>query len=350
MPTIENMMKLSAFDFSLPSELIAQSPVKIRDRSRLMIIDRQSGNIEESEFRDFVKYLYPDDLIVLNNTRVFPARLYAKKEDTGGKVEILLVHPIKKGIWLCMIKGKVRVKQKLVFAPCRLSGTIEGKEEDGKWSVRFEWEGDFFELLQKYGQMPLPPYIKRPSPLNRDQKRYQTVFARHTGAIAAPTAGLHFTKRLLNQIKKKGVKMAFVTLHVGPGTFKPIREEVIENHKMDEETYCVMPDDLKMISTTKNNAKRIIAVGTTTTRVLETIYRNGTPTFTILQGWTDLFITPGFQFKVVDALITNFHLPLSTLFILVCAFGGYDLIREAYNLAIKKRYRFYSYGDAMFII
>jgi S-adenosylmethionine:tRNA ribosyltransferase-isomerase len=343
------MMKLSAFDFSLPSELIAQNPVQIRDRSRLMIIDRQSGHIEEGEFRDIVKYLYPEDLLVLNNTRVFPARLLAKKEDTGGKVEVLLIHPIEKGFWLCMIKGKVKVKQKLIFAPKKLSGIVEGKEGDGKCKVRFEWEGDFFNLLQKYGQMPLPPYIKRPYPLPQDQKRYQTVFAQHTGAIAAPTAGLHFTNRLLNQIKEMGIEMAFVTLHVGPGTFKPIREKVIENHKMDKEIYCVMPKDLKMIMTAKNSARRIIAIGTTTTRALETIYRNDKPPLTTLQGWTDLFITPGFRFKVVDALITNFHLPLSTLLILVCAFGGYDLIMKAYKLAIKKRYRFYSYGDAMFI-
>ena len=197
--------------------------------------------------------------------------------------------------------------------------------------------------------MPLPPYIKRPNPLPQDQKRYQTVFAKHTGAIAAPTAGLHFTSRLLNKIKDMDIEMAFVTLHVGPGTFKPIRENEIEDHKMDKEIYSVMSEDLKMITTAKNSGRRIIAIGTTTTRTLETIYKNGAPTPSTLQGWTDLFITPGFRFKAVDALITNFHLPLSTLLILVCAFGGYDLIMEAYNLAIKKRYRFYSYGDAMFI-
>ncbi|MGA1864213.1 MAG: S-adenosylmethionine:tRNA ribosyltransferase-isomerase, partial [bacterium] len=194
-------MKLSAFDFSLPSELIAQNPVQIRDRSRLMIIDRKSGRIEEGEFRDIVNYLYPKDLMVLNNTRVFPARLHATKEDTGGKLEVLLIHPIEKGFWFCMIKGKVKIGQRLVFDPKRLSGIVESKEGDGKCKVRFEWEGDFFSLLKKYGQMPLPPYIKRPNPLPRDQKRYQTVFAKHTGAIAAPTAGLHFTSRLLNKIK-----------------------------------------------------------------------------------------------------------------------------------------------------
>ncbi|MGA1842687.1 MAG: tRNA preQ1(34) S-adenosylmethionine ribosyltransferase-isomerase QueA [bacterium] len=342
-------MKLSAFDFSLPSELIAQNPVQIRDRSRLMIIDRKSGHIEEGGFRDIVNYLYPKDLMVLNNTRVFPARLHATKEYTGGKLEVLLIYPTEKGSWFCMIKGKVKIGQRLVFATKRLSGIVEGKEGDGKCKVRFEWEGDFFSLLEKYGQMPLPPYIKRPNSLPLDLKRYQTVFAKHTGAIAAPTAGLHFTKRLLNKIKGMGIEMAFVTLHVGPGTFKPIRENEIEDHVMDKEIYSITPKDLKMITTAKNSGRRIIAIGTTTTRTLETIYQKGTPTLSSLQGWTDLFITPGFRFKAVDALITNFHLPLSTLLILVCAFGGYDLIMEAYNLAIKKKYRFYSYGDAMFI-
>jgi S-adenosylmethionine:tRNA ribosyltransferase-isomerase len=275
--------------------------------------------------------------------------LHAIKEDTGGKLEVLLVYQTEKGFWLCMIKGKVKIGQRLIFVSKKLSGIVEGKEENGKWKVRFEWKGDFFDLLNKYGQTPLPPYIKRPRPLPLDQKRYQTVFAKHTGAIAAPTAGLHFTNRLLNKIKGMGIDTAFVTLHVGPGTFKPIREKEIEDHKMDKEIYNIIPKDMKMIMTAKNNARRIIATGTTTTRTLETIYQNGPPSFSILKGWTDLFITPGFQFKAVDALITNFHLPLSTLLILVCAFGGYDLIMEAYKLAIKKRYRFYSYGDAMFI-
>ncbi len=226
-------MKLSAFDFSLPSELIAQAPAKIRDRSRLMIIDRRSGCIEECKFSEIIHYFSPDDLMVLNNTKVFSARIYGEKEETGGKIEALLVHPIQKGVWLCLIKGKVQIGQRLIFVPNRFSGVVISKEGDGRCKLRFEWKGDFFELLQKHGQIPLPPYIKRDRPLPQDTKRYQTVYAQHTGAVAAPTAGLHFTDNLLKQIKKNGVDTAFVTLHVGPGTFKPIREEVIENHKMD---------------------------------------------------------------------------------------------------------------------
>ena len=343
-------MKLSEFDFSLPQELIAQKPAQTRDRSRLMIVNRQSGNIEEGEFRSIISYLQTDDLLVLNDTRVFPARLHGKKEETGGKVEVLLLNPIEEDQWLCLIKGKVWVGQRLIFARNSLFGTVICKEEPGKWQIRFEWEGNFFELLQKYGQMPLPPYIKRSSPSSEDLKRYQTVFAQHTGAVAAPTAGLHFTKSLLKKIKGKGVQTAFITLHVGPGTFKPIREEEINNHKMDEEIYCVNEIALERIKKAKERGGRVIAVGTSTTRVLETIYLYGSPLESSLEGSSDLFIFPGFQFNATDALITNFHLPCSTLLILVCAFAGYDLIMNAYKIAIKKEFRFYSYGDAMFII
>lgn len=343
-------MKLSAFDFSLPKGLIAQKPAKIRDHSRLMIVDRRSGIIEEGKFRDIISYLRPDDLMVLNNTKVFPARLKGKKTETGGNIEILLINPIEEGTWLCLIKGRMRVGQGLTFVPNGLSGTVISKEGAGKWQVRFEWEGDFFELLQKYGQVPLPPYIKRPSPVVEDVQRYQTVFAEHTGAVAAPTAGLHFTDTLIKRIREKGVETAFVTLHVGPGTFKPIREEDIHKHKMDEEAYSVSKKDINRINAAKGEGRRIIAVGTTTTRVLETLYLKGDPPGSKQEGWSDLFITPGFHFNIVDALITNFHLPRSTLLILVCAFSGYDLIMKAYSLAIKKGFRFYSYGDAMFII
>jgi len=343
-------MRLSRFDFSLPSELIAQKPARIRDRSRLMIIDRKSGHIEEAVFREIIHYLHADDLMVLNNTRVFPARLLGKKDETGGRVEVLLVHPIEEGTWACMIKGTTRIGQRLIFAEGQLSAIVEEKTGDGICRVRFQWEGDFYDILNKYGQIPLPPYIKRKQPLPEDRKRYQTIFARHTGAVAAPTAGLHFTDDLLNRIREIGVNLAFVTLHVGPGTFKPIRTEMIEDHEMDRETYSIRAEDLEEIKKAKDAGRRIISVGTTSTRVLETIYQKGPPPETTLDGWTDLFIKPGFRFNVVDALITNFHLPLSTLLILVCAFGGYDLMMRAYNLAIKKRYRFYSYGDAMFII
>ena len=344
-------MKLSEFDFFLPPDRIAQSPAPIRDQSGLMIIDRKSGRIGEGQFKDIIRYLYPDDLIVLNNTRVFPARLLGEKEKTGGKIEALLVQPLSETLWVCLIKGKVCSGQRLIFAQGQLSGFVEGKERDGGYKIRFEWAGNFSELLEKHGQIPLPPYIKRKQPLPQDHVRYQTVFARHMGAVAAPTAGLHFTQNLINQIKQKGVKMAYVTLHVGPGTFKPIREDAIERHKMDQEAYFIRPQDLQVIIQTKDKGKRVIAVGTTTTRVLETIYQGPLPRapFKTMEGWTGLYITPGFRFQVVDALITNFHLPRSTLLILVCAFGGYNLMMKAYRTAIQKHYRFYSYGDAMLI-
>jgi len=342
-------MRLSAFDFSLPSELIAQEPATIRDRSRLMVIDRATGSIADCEFRDIVAFLRPDDLIVLNDTRVFPARLSGIKEDTGGKVEVLLVHPVDEGSWHCLVKGRVSAGQRLVFARGTIAGDVVEKGGDGTCTLRFIVEGDLFDVLQKHGQIPLPPYIKREHPLPHDHSRYQTVFARHWGAVAAPTAGLHFTDELLDSIRGMGVDIAAVTLHVGPGTFKPIREEAIERHVMESEAYRIRPEDRAMIVSAKDAGRRIIAVGTTTTRVLETLYMKGAPHCAPLEGWTDLFITPGFRFNAVDALVTNFHLPRSTLLILVCAFGGYDLIMRAYHRAIEKGYRFYSYGDAMFI-
>ncbi|MBN2372756.1 tRNA preQ1(34) S-adenosylmethionine ribosyltransferase-isomerase QueA [bacterium] len=343
-------MKLSDFDFSLPEGLIAQQPSSIRDHSRLMIVDRKTGNIEEGRFMDIINYLRPGDLMALNDTKVFPARLKGKKTETGGSIEILLINPLDKKTWLCLIKGRVKPGQELIFVPDVLSGTVIDKEGTGKWLVRFEWEGDFIAVLQRYGQVPLPPYIKRPDPSKEDTKRYQTVFAEHIGAVAAPTAGLHFTEELMKKICEKGVVTAFVTLHVGPGTFKPIIKDDILKHKMDIEKYSVSGKDIDLIDTAKKEGRRIIAVGTTTTRALETLYLKSPPPKGSKQdGWTDLFIVPGFHFKIVDALITNFHLPRSTLLVLVCAFSGYDLIMKAYDLAIKKGFRFYSYGDAMLI-
>ncbi|MGA1795043.1 MAG: tRNA preQ1(34) S-adenosylmethionine ribosyltransferase-isomerase QueA [bacterium] len=342
-------MELSAFDFSLPSRLIAQKPAPVRDRSRLMIVDRATGDITECEFRDIVAFLCPDDLMVLNDTRVFPARLCGIKEDTGGRVEVLLVHPVNKGRWHCMVRGRIRAGQRLVFAGGAIAGEVVEKQGDGTCTLQFLVEGDLFEVLQKHGQIPLPPYIKREHPLPEDRARYQTVFARHWGAVAAPTAGLHFTGELLERIRGMGIEIAAVTLHVGPGTFRPIREEAIERHIMESEAYRIRPEDHAMIVSAKEAGRRIVAVGTTTTRVLETIYLKGTPSLAPLEGWADLFITPGFRFNAVDALVTNFHLPRSTLLILVCAFGGYDLIMSAYRRAVEKGYRFYSYGDAMLI-
>lgn len=342
-------MKLSAFDFSLPKRLIAQNPSRIRDRSRLMIVDRRSKTIEEREFRDIIEYLNPEDLMLLNNTKVFPARLFGEKRDTGGKVEALLVNQLDEANWVCLVKGKVKIGQDLVFAKKNLFGRIIADEGAGRWRIHFRWDGDFYDLLHRYGQLPLPPYIKRGSPLPEDLRRYQTVFAQHSGAVAAPTAGLHFTDDLIKKIRKQGIEIAFITLHVGPGTFKPIRTEDITEHRMDKESYSVDPEVIEKISRAKNIGKRVIAVGTTTTRVLETIYKNKASSESRLQGWTDLYITPGYTFKAVDVLITNFHLPRSTLLILVCSFAGYDLIMKAYRLAIERGFRFYSYGDAMFI-
>lgn len=342
-------MKLSDFDFSLPQESIAQKPVTERDCSRLMIIDRQSGRIRECLFKDITRYIASNDLLVLNNTRVFPARLYGEKAGSGGKIEALLISQTGEGEWLCLIKGKVKIGQLLRFAQSNLSARVLSKEEEGRWQLHFDWEGDFFGLLQRYGSVPLPPYIKRDESCHEDKERYQTVFARHTGAVAVPTAGLHFTDSLLKKISQKGSQIAFVTLHVGPGTFKPVRTRHIEWHRMDGEKYSIAPDDLESISVAKKEGKRIIAVGTTTTRVLETICVDRGFNQASLAGVTNLYITPGFRFKNVDKLITNFHLPQSTPLILVCAFAGYELTMKAYRQAVERGFRFYSYGDAMLI-
>ncbi len=343
-------MNLSCFDFPLPSELIAQRPAGIRDRSKLMVVDRRSGKIHEAEFRDIIHYLFPNDLIVLNNTKVFPSRIYGEKEETGGKIEVLLVEKKEGKEWISLIKGKVKVGQRLIFAKKRLSAIVIDQEGAGKWLIRFETDEDLLDIMNKYGQTPLPPYIKRDTPLSYDKIRYQTVYAKQTGAVAAPTAGLHFTKNLIKKIMEKGVEIVFVTLHVGPGTFRPVKTADINNHKMDKEAYSVSEEAVEKINKAKKSGRRVIAIGTTTTRVLETIYLKGIPKISGIEGYTDLFITPGFRFKAVDALVTNFHLPRSTLLILVSAFSGYDLIMKTYKMAVEKGYRFYSYGDAMFII
>lgn len=335
-------MKLADFDYYLPKELIAQQPLSNRDESRLLVLYRKDKKIEDKVFSDIIEYLEPDDTLVLNDTKVFPARLVA----VDG-IEILLIKNYQGKIWEVLIKHarKIKVGTKLKFGD-ELAGEVIGEK-----CIKFEYEGDFFEILDKIGKTPLPPYIKR-KVVDTDTEQYQTVYARHRGAIAAPTAGLHFTKELLKKISAKGIKLAFITLHVGIGTFSPIRKEHIIEHHMKEESYEISREAAEIINQTRG---RIIVVGTTTVRTLETVnskFEIQNPKFKVVpsSGVTDLFIYPGFKFKVTDMLITNFHLPKTTLLLLISAFAGRENILSAYQHAIDKKYRFYSYGDAMLII
>ncbi len=341
-------MKLADFDYYLPKELIAQYPFVNRDESKLLVLHRSDKKIEDKLFRDIIEYLETDDTLVLNDTKVFPARLFG----VDG-IEILLNKNYQEQVWEVLIKHarKVKIGAKLQFGDELIGEIIEKKGSRGY--IKFEYEGDFFEILDKIGKTPLPPYIKR-DPVESDIEQYQTIYAKHRGAIAAPTAGLHFTNELLKKISDKGVKLAFITLHVGIGTFSPIRKEHILEHHMEEEYYEMSSDAAEIINQTKG---RTIVVGTTTVRTLETVVRNPkskiqNPKFKVApsSGVTDLFIYPGFEFKVTDMLITNFHLPKTTLLLLVSAFAGRENILSAYQHAIDKRYRFYSYGDAMLII
>lgn len=347
-------MKLSDFDYNLPEELIAQHPADERDSSRLLVLDRKSGKIEHTIFRNITDYLSPSDLLVLNDTSVFPARLIGRKKKTGGKVEVFLLKEISKNKWeiLSNCKGD-KTDLEVIFGDDELECRISERE------AIFECNGDFYKMLEKYGKVPLPPYIKRennpPTPpfikggqVGFDRERYQTVYAENRGAVAAPTAGLHFTKELLSDIEKNGVETAKVTLHVGYGTFKPVKSENIKDHKIDPEYYEIKESEAKKINNAVKSGKRIVAVGTTTVRTLESTISNGETKAN--SGYTDLFIYNGFNFKLTSALLTNFHLPKSSLLMLVCAFAGQDMILYAYSEAIKKGYRFYSYGDAMLII
>ena len=331
------MMKLSDFDYNLPKELIAQHPSGKRDESKLLVLHRKAGKIEHKIFKDIVGYLSKDDLVLLNDTKVVPARLFGKKE-TGGKVEALLLHKDREGEHEVLLKPArgCRVGSRLIFGDGRLKAEIS-RVENGRRFLKFERNGNFEELLDELGEMPLPPYIKRDN-IALDNERYQTVYAAKKGAIAAPTAGLHFTKDLLGQISEKGVDIDYITLHVGYGTFKPVKCEDITGHKMEKEYFQI---DNKVIEKINARKQRTIAVGTTTCRAIETL-RAG--------GWTDLFIYPPYEFKAVDALLTNFHLPRTTLLMLVSAFCGRELLSRAYREAIDKKYRFYSYGDAMLIL
>lgn len=340
-------MKVTDFDFYLPEELIAQHPLEKRDESRLMVVDRKSGNIQHKIFKNIIERLSDGDCLVLNNTRVLPARLIGEKEGTGGRMEFLLLKRIDKNLWETLVKPGKRAKigSRFVFGGGELKAEVKEIGEEGSRVVEFQYDGIFEEVLDRLGQMPLPPYITEKL---EDKERYQTVYSKEVGSAAAPTAGLHFTEELLSKIKEKGVKIAFVTLHVGLGTFRPVKVENIEEHHMHLEYYTISKETVDIINSTKENGGRVIAVGTTSCRTLETIADNN-GRLKEQSGWTDIFMYPGYKFKIVDALITNFHLPQSTLLMLVSAFSSREIIMNAYLEAVKERYRFFSFGDAMFL-
>ena len=342
-------MKIEDFDFDLPEQLIAQTPLKNRTASRLLVMDRSEKTIEHHHFSDMIEYLNPGDCLVLNNTRVLPARLYGVKVDTGAKIECLLLHQQESDEWEVLIKPakKVKVGTEISFGDGKLVGTCTELEEHGGRVVRFSYEGIFLEVLNELGEMPLPPYIKEQLP---DQERYQTVYAEAEGSAAAPTAGLHFTEEFLAEIEAKGIEIAFVTLHVGLGTFRPVNVDVIEEHDMHSEFFQVSEAEAAKMMQAKNRGGRLIAVGTTSTRTLETIASDYDGEIVAASGWTSIFIYPPYQFKAIDGMITNFHLPKSTLIMLISALSDRDFVMEAYQAAIDREYRFFSFGDAMLII
>ena len=340
-------MKLEEFDYNLPEELIAQVPIQQRDESRLMVVDREKRTIEDKVFRDIIDYLEPGDCLVRNNTKVIPARLYGKK-DTGANVEFVLLKQLDGDIWESIVRpgNKLKPGSKVIFGDGLLKAEILDVLEDGTRKVKFEYDGIFNEILDQIGLMPLPPYIHESL---KENDRYQTVYAKYEGSAAAPTAGLHFTDELLKKIEEKGVKIANVTLHVGIGTFRPVKEENIEEHDMHSEHFYIKQEDVDKINKTKKNGKKVIAVGTTSCRVLETIADEKTGLVKATEGDTNIFIYPGYRFKCLDGLITNFHLPESTLLMLVSALAGREYILKAYNEAVRQEYKFFSFGDAMFI-
>ena len=340
-------MELSEFNYDLPQELIAQVPIKNRDESRLLILDRSTQTLEDKIFRDIIDYLEPGDCLVRNNTKVIPARLYGKK-DTGANVEFVLLKNIEGDIWEAMVRlgNKLHIGAKVIFGDGLLTAEILDTTEDGTRKVKFTYDGIFNEILDQIGLMPLPPYIHE-SLKNND--RYQTVYAKYEGSAAAPTAGLHFTPELLKKIEEKGIDIANVTLHVGIGTFRPVKETNIEDHHMHTEHYYIKQEDADKINKAKLAGKRVIAVGTTSCRTLETIADPKTGMVNACEGDTGIYIYPGYKFKCIDGLITNFHLPESTLIMLVSAFAGKDYIMKAYKHAVDEKYKFFSFGDAMFI-
>lgn len=340
-------MKTADFYFDLPQELIAQDPLEDRSSSRLLVLDRETGKTEHHIFKDVIDYLNPGDCLVVNNTKVIPARLFGTKEGTEAKIEILLLKRKENDVWETLVKPGKKAKPgtRITFGEGLMTGEVIDVVEEGNRLIKFTYDGIFEEILDQLGQMPLPPYITHQL---KDKNRYQTVYAKHDGSAAAPTAGLHFTPELLEEIKAKGVNIAHVTLHVGLGTFRPVKVEDVTNHHMHSEFYIVEEDQAKLINETKKRGGKIVSVGTTSCRTLESATdENG-----ILQagsGWTDIFIYPGYQFKMIDRLITNFHLPESTLLMLVSALAGKDHIMAAYEEAVRERYRFFSFGDAMLI-
>lgn len=340
-------MKTSDFYYDLPEELIAQTPVEPRNSSRLMVLPRNGGKIEHKHFYDLPEFLKPGDCLVLNNTRVLPARLYGTREDTGAVVEFVLLRQHGNKLWECLAGPgkKAKTGYKFKFSD-KLTATVTDVLEDGNRMLEFACEGDFFAVLDEVGQMPLPPYIKEKL---KDKERYQTVYSKDAGSAAAPTAGLHFTKEMLENIRAMGVNIAYVTLHVGLGTFRPVKVEDVTQHKMHTEHYYIPEEAAKTINETRKNGGRVICVGTTSCRTVESCAKKYGE-IKECSGDTDIFIYPGFEFKCMDGLITNFHLPESTLIMLVSAFAGYDNVMNAYNIAVKEKYRFFSFGDAMLIL
>lgn len=341
-------LTLEDFDYDLPHELIAQTPIKKRDSSRLLELDRQTGEMQDKHFYDIIDQLNPGDAVVMNNSRVMPARLYGVKPETGGHAEVLLLHNTEGDEWETLMKLAKRAKVGTVisFGDGKLTATVTAEKEDGIRMIEFHYDGIFMEILESLGETPLPPYIKEKLD---DPDRYQTVYAKENGSAAAPTAGLHWTKELLQKVQDKGIKLVYLTLHVGLGTFRPVEEDNIDDHKMHSEFYRLDEDAAKTLNEVRQNGGRIIATGTTSIRTLETIGSKFDGEIKPDSGWTDIFIKPGYQWKVVDAFITNFHLPKSTLVMLVAAFTGRDMILKAYQHAIDEKYRFFSFGDAMFI-
>ena len=340
-------MDVKDFDYELPEELIAQDPLEDRSSSRLMVLDKTTGNVEHHIFKDILEYLKPGDCLVINNTKVIPARLYGVKEGTNAKIELLLLKRKENDVWETLVKPGKKAKPgtRIIFGDGLLVGEIIDIVEEGNRLIQFHYEGIFEEILDQLGQMPLPPYITHQL---QDKGRYQTVYAKYDGSAAAPTAGLHFTKELLEQVKAKGVDIAEVTLHVGLGTFRPVKVENVLEHHMHSEFYMVSQEAADKINHAKKNGNRVISVGTTSTRTLESAAdENGYLKET--SGWTDIFIYPGYKFKVIDGLITNFHLPQSTLVMLVSALAGREHVLHAYQIAVEEKYRFFSFGDAMFI-
>jgi S-adenosylmethionine:tRNA ribosyltransferase-isomerase len=342
-------MKVDLFDFHLPEELIAQVPLQNRTDSRLMVVNKKTGEINHEIFKNITEYLREGDCLVLNDTRVLPARLFGVKKDTGAKIEVLLLKQLEGDHWETLVKPAKRVKEgtEIDFGDGLLTAVCTGTSEHGGRVLEFRYDGIFYEVLDQLGEMPLPPYIKEQLD---DRDRYQTVFAREPGSAAAPTAGLHFTEELLSEVKEKGVHVAFITLHVGLGTFRPVSVDDVLEHDMHSEFYLMTEGTARLLNEVRQNGGRIITVGTTSTRTLETIASENNGTFAESSGWTNIFIYPGYEFKAIDGMITNFHLPKSTLIMLVSALAGRENILNAYNTAVNERYRFFSFGDAMLII